>query len=97
VHRGDLHGVLLAAVRANDAATVRAAHEFVALDQDADGVTVHFANGVTDRAPVVVGADGNGSAVRSFVFAGEPARFNGQVAFRGVLPSEVVPPIVVAR
>jgi salicylate hydroxylase len=97
VHRGDLHSVLLAAVRANDPAAVHAGHEFVALDQDADGVTVRFANGVSDRAPLVVGADGNGSAVRSFVFRGEPARFNGQVAFRAVLPAEVVPPIVRER
>lgn len=50
-----------------------------------------------DRAPLLVGADGNGSAVRSFVFAGQPARFNGQVAFRAVLPSELTPPIVRER
>jgi salicylate hydroxylase len=97
VHRADLHGVLLAAVRANDQDAVRAAHEFIALDQDADGVQVRFANGVTDRAPLVVGADGNSSAVRSFVFPGEPARFNGQVAFRAVLEDELVPPLVRQR
>lgn len=94
VHRGDLHAVLLTAVRANDPDAVHAAHEFVALDQDADEVTIRFANGTMDRASLVVGADGNGSAVRSFVFPGEPARFNGQVAFRAVLPSEVVPSVV---
>ena len=97
VHRGDLHAVLLAAVRANDVDAVHAAHEFVALDQDADGVTVRFANGRSDRAPLLVGADGNASSVRSFVFAGQPARFNGQVAFRAVLPSELTPPIVRER
>lgn len=97
VHRADLHGVLLAAVRANDPGAVRAAHEFVALDQDADGVTVRFANGATDRAPVVIGADGNGSAVRSFVFGDEPARFNGQVAFRAVLEDALVPALVRQR
>jgi salicylate hydroxylase len=97
VHRGDLHAELLGAVRANDPEAVHAAHEFVALDQDADGVTVRFANGATDRASLVVGADGNGSAVRSFVFPGDLARFNGQVAFRAVLPSEVVPSIVRER
>ena len=97
VHRGDLHSVLLAAVRANDAAAVHAGHEFKALEQDPEGVTVRFVNGGTDRASLVVGADGNGSAVRSFVFGGEPARFNGQVAFRAVLPSERVPPLVRQR
>ncbi|MEZ5233231.1 MAG: FAD-dependent monooxygenase [Acidimicrobiales bacterium] len=97
VHRGDLHSVLLAAVRAEDAAAVHAAHEFVSLEQDEAGVTVQFANGASDRAEVVIGADGNGSAVRSFLFPGEPARFNGQVAFRAVLPDELVPPLVRER
>lgn len=97
VHRGDLHAVLLAAVRANDPDVVHAAHEFLSLEQDAEGVTVRFRNGASDRAPVVVGADGNGSAVRSFVFPGEPARFNGQVAFRAVVPDALVPAIVRQR
>lgn len=97
VHRGDLHSVLLAAVRDHDPAAVHAAHEFVALDQDADSVTVRFANGATDTAPLVIGADGNGSAVRSFVFGGPPARFNGQVAFRAVLPGEAAPAITRER
>lgn len=97
VHRADVHSVLLAAVRGNDPHAVHAAHEFTALEQDADGVSVRFANGVTDRAGVVVGADGNGSAVRSFVLPGEPARFNGQVAFRAVLPDALVPDIVRRR
>ena len=97
VHRGDLHAVLLAAVRANDADAVQAAHEFMALEQDDDGVTVRFANGTVDRAELLVGADGNGSAVRSFVFGGESARFNGQVAFRAVLPIDATPAIVRER
>lgn len=97
VHRADLHGVLLDAVRANDPGAVHAAHEFASLEQDPDGVTVYFANGATDRAAVVIGADGNGSAVRSFLFPGEPARFNGQVAFRAVLEDALVPAIVRER
>lgn len=97
VHRADLHSVLLAAVRANDPGAVHAAHEFAALSQDAEGVTVRFANGAIERGEIVIGADGNGSAVRSFVFPGEAAVFNGQVAFRAVLPIELVPDIVRER
>lgn len=80
VHRADLHGLLLEAVRANDPAALHAGHEFARLDQDANGVSVTFANGATDRAEALIGADGNASAVRSFLFRGEAARFNGQVA-----------------
>jgi salicylate hydroxylase len=36
LHRGDLHGAILAAVRANDREAVHAGHEFVSLEQDDD-------------------------------------------------------------
>lgn len=97
VHRGDLHAALLAAVRANDADAVHAGHEFEALEQHDDGVTVSFTNGAVEEASLLVGADGNGSAVRSFVFGSESATFNGQVAFRAVLPIEATPAIVRER
>ena len=66
---------------------MRAGHEFVSLTQDAAKVTVTFANGVTDEAEAVIGADGNASAVRSFLFPGEATHFNGQVAFRRSFPT----------
>lgn len=94
VHRGDIHSVLLKAVRANDPASLHPAHTFVRLEQDEDGVTVFFANGASDRAEVVIGADGNASAVRSFLFPEEPPVFNGQVAFRALVPWDKVPEAV---
>src|SRR5262245_51393925 len=94
VHRADLHGLLLEAVRANDPQALHAGHEFVGLEQDADGVSIRFANGATDRADVVIGADGNTSAVRSLLFPGEPPKFAGQVAFRALVPDELVPSTV---
>lgn len=97
VHRADLHNLLREAVRANDAEALRAGHEFVRLEQDTSGVSVTFANGVSCRADVVIGADGNASAVRSFLFPGEAPRFNGQVAFRALIPDELVPAVVRER
>lgn len=90
VHRGDLHGLLLQAVLANDADAVRPGHAFVGLEQDAGGVSVSFANGASDRANVVIGADGNASTVRSLLFPGEAPKFNGQVAFRALIPNDLV-------
>ncbi len=92
VHRADLHGLLMEAVRANDPEALRPGHEFVGLQQDDAGVSVIFSNGASDRADVVIGADGNASAVRSFLFPGEATKFNGQVAFRALIPAELVPP-----
>lgn len=97
VHRADLHGLLLEAVRANDPGALRAGHEFIELEQDPDGVSVRFANGAADRADVVIGADGNTSAVRSLLFPGEPPKFAGQVAFRALVPDALVPSTVRQR
>ncbi|MBM3224654.1 MAG: monooxygenase [Candidatus Tectomicrobia bacterium] len=97
VHRADLHGLLLTAVLANDAEAVHPHHTFVRLDQDADGVTVAFANGARLRSDVVIGADGNASAVRSQVFPGEMPLFNGQVSFRALIPWPLLPPSIAER
>lgn len=94
VHRADLHGVLRDAVRGNDTEALRAGYGFVSLAQDTANVTVTFANGATDEAEAVIGADGNASAVRSFLFPGEATQFNGQVAFRALIPDELVPSAV---
>jgi len=61
VHRPLLRAVLLTGL----ADTVRFGAEFTRLEHCADGtVQAHFADGRTDTADVLVGADGIGSAVR---------------------------------
>lgn len=91
VHRGDLHEILASAVTANDPHALHPAHEFKSLEQDGSGVSVRFANGNRHRAQAVIGADGNASAVRSFLFPGEAPKFNGQVAYRALIPRALVP------
>lgn len=92
VHRADLHGLLKDAVHENDPEALRPGHEFVALEQDGTGVSVSFANGAFDRADALIGADGNASTVRSFLFPNETVKFTGQVAYRALIPDELVPP-----
>ena len=94
VHRGDLHNVLLDAIRATDPDALHPGREFVSLEQDASGVTVQFADGSSDRGDIVIGADGNASAVRSFLFPGDVTEFNGQVAYRALIPDELVTPSI---
>ena len=94
VHRADLHGLLLEAVRANDPSALHAGHAFASLEQDATSVKVLFANGAVAEADAVIGADGNASAVRTFLFPVELADFNGQVAFRALIPDALVPAAV---
>lgn len=91
VHRADLHGLLMKALLAKDPRALHPGYRFVGLEQDADGVTVTFANGKSVTADVVIGADGNASAVRSFLFPGEAPKFTGQVAFRALVPDDLIP------
>jgi salicylate hydroxylase len=92
LHRADLQAALADAVRAIDPGAIRLGARLDALDQDADGVTLRFADGRTARAGVVVGADGVHSRVREALFGpGEPA-FTGIVAWRGVVPADRLPP-----
>lgn len=97
VHRADLHTVLKDAVLANDPDCLHADSQFVSLEQDATGVTAKFANGSSARADVLVGADGNTSSVRSFMFPEEAPKFAGQVAFRSLIPYAFVPESVQKR
>ena len=92
VHRNDLHSLLCEAVQANQPGAIRTDHRFVSLAQDADGVDVRFANGATLRADAVIGADGCSSRVRSCLQGEEDARYSGQVAYRALVPTELVPP-----
>lgn len=91
VHRADLHTVLMDAVLANDPDCLHANCQFVGLEQDSSGVTARFSSGATARADVLIGADGNVSAVRSFLFPDEAPKFAGQVAFRSLIPDALVP------
>ncbi len=91
VHRGDLHDVLKEAVVANDPDALHAGCEFAELEQDESGVTAIFTDGRTAPGDALIGADGNTSAVRSFVFPGEAAGFNGQVAYRALIPQSLIP------
>ena len=97
VHRGDLHGLLLQAVLASNAEAVHPGHQFIRLAQDGDGITVEFANGARVPCDVVVGADGNASAVRSYLFPDEAPVFTGQVSFRALIPWDVLPPVIAER
>ena len=97
VHRADLHRILLSAIRDNDPTALHPGHAFASLTQDATTVRVSFANGAIVEADAVIGADGNASAVRSYLFPGEDTHFNGQVAFRALIPDDLVPPGVLRQ
>ena len=52
-------------------------HKLETLEQDENGVTVTFANGVKDAFSFVVGCDGLHSNTRCCLFGEQPANYTG--------------------
>lgn len=82
IHRADLHEILLAALPAE---TVHLNAKCVRFEQDEDGVSVRFADGREDRAPLLVGADGIHSIIRAQLFPEVSLRYSGYTTWRGVV------------
>jgi 2-polyprenyl-6-methoxyphenol hydroxylase-like FAD-dependent oxidoreductase len=91
IHRGRLHGILLAAVHDRlgpDAVALD--HQFIGLDQTDTGVTLQFRapSDGSPRAPVtadvVIACDGVNSAVRKLFYPDETVAFTGINTWRGV-------------
>ncbi|MGH8705388.1 MAG: flavin-dependent oxidoreductase [Burkholderiales bacterium] len=86
IHRGDLHAVLLDALRerlGDDA--VALGRKCVALEQDEGGVTARFEDGSAARGSAAIGCDGIHSTVRRMLHPGEgPPAYQGINMWRGV-------------
>ncbi|WP_421997036.1 FAD-dependent monooxygenase [Reyranella sp.] len=83
-HRGDLHAALASTVPPD---IVHLDHRLEGLEPRRDGTRLHFANGRTVEADLVVGADGVNSVVRAALFGADAPRFTGRIAYRTVYPA----------
>ena len=86
-HRGDLHEALASIVPPD---CLRLDHRLTGIDQDEGGVRLHFANGRTAEADLLIGADGVNSIVRSALFDESEPRFAGRIAYRTVFPARLL-------
>jgi 2-polyprenyl-6-methoxyphenol hydroxylase-like FAD-dependent oxidoreductase len=92
IHRGDLHGVLLAAVHERlGPPAIALGHKCVAVEQDAEAAIVRFADPVTGtplpavRGTVAIACDGVHSAARAQMHPTEAVpRYEGTTQYRGV-------------
>lgn len=91
VHRADLHAELRAAVSKIDPACIVTGSVVQRLESRSDGVTVKLGNGARHDADWLVGADGIHSVTRAELFGPDRANFTGYVAWRGLIPGELVP------
>lgn len=92
VHRADLHAALLAAVRALDPDCVVTSATVRSVESTTTGVTVDLSDGRRFLADWLIGADGIHSATRVALFGPDRPNFTGYVAWRGLIPGELVPP-----
>lgn len=81
VYRPDLIDVLRAAC-----SNVHFHFEHHVVDVSAEPPTIHFADGGSFGADLVIGADGIHSRVRTALFGEESTRFSGWVAYRALVP-----------
>jgi 2-polyprenyl-6-methoxyphenol hydroxylase-like FAD-dependent oxidoreductase len=74
-------------------------HELTRYEADADGVRLHFADGRSAEADVLVGADGVGSAVRrQYLPSAEPADTGGRCIYgKTPLDPRTPPPAVLSQ
>jgi len=92
IHRADLHAILLAAVRAQDADAVQTGKRLERMEQGGSHVVAHFADGQVCKTELLIGADGARSAVRRTLFDDKPPVFAGQIAYRCLIPIERAAP-----
>jgi len=94
-HRADLHGALADAARAMDPGCIHVGCAFSGLTQTDDGVIARFHNGQSAAGDILIGCDGIRSAVRQALWGAEQVTFTGYIAWRGLVPTEQLPPAVV--
>ena len=92
IHRGDLHQVLIDAVRALKPDAIRLGARCTGFEDDGRSVTLHLANGEPINGDALIAADGVHSVIRKQLFGGDTAQFTGCVAWRGLIPVAKLPP-----
>lgn len=91
VHRADLLAALETAAR-KAGVDIRLGVPVVGAETTAEGARLLIEGEDAVEADAVLGADGLHSAVRTSLFGPDAARFTGQVAWRGTVPAEALPP-----
>ncbi len=90
IARADMHGLLLEAVRQHAAVQLHLSSEVGFIEQDAHEVRVQTP-AQTFSAPLLVGADGVWSRVRTAVVDDGPPRVTGHLAFRTLVAQKDLP------
>ncbi len=90
IHRTDIHGSILDAVRATPGIALHTSSRAVTLAETGGEVTLVDQNGRVHRADAIVGCDGVKSVIREHL-VGDAHRVSGHVVYRGVVPVDDMP------
>jgi salicylate hydroxylase len=88
MHRGDLHRLLCDALPPSG---IHLGKRCTGVELHERSAGLHFTDGTSAEADVVIGADGIRSAVRKHVFGGEGCRYAGTMCWRSLIPSDRLP------
>jgi salicylate hydroxylase len=91
MHRGDLHAMLVDAVRKEKPDAIHLSARCVGFDQDHSGMELVLEGGRRIAGDVLIGADGLHSRVRQGLFGPAVPKFTGIMAWRGLAPIERLP------
>jgi salicylate hydroxylase len=91
MHRADLHGVLVDAIRAVKPLALHLGARCAGFEQDAEGVRLRIDGRPDVRCDLLVAADGVHSHLRAQLFGDEAPLFTGCVAWRGLIPTADLP------
>lgn len=91
VHRGDIHRVLLDAVRQHSTVRVHTGKRAVRFEQDGSKVVLELAGGERFEGAALIGADGVHSTIRQQLVEASKPEFMGIISWRGLLRMEDVP------
>ena len=87
-HRADLLSVIESRVPKQ---YIALGHKCVGIETAGGALRLHFADGRSAEADVVIGADGVHSIVRDALFGTSPAAYSGLCAFRALVPADQAP------
>lgn len=87
MHRADFIDFLAAGIPNG---VVNLGRRAVSFEQDASGAAVHFDDGSTVEADLIVGADGIHSTLRPYVWQESEPVFSGVSVYRGLVPRELL-------
>lgn len=88
IHRADLQKILKDAL---DPDQLHLKKECARVEERSDAAVVHFADGDSVEADLVIGADGARSRLRKHVLGYDDAQFSGSFAWRGLVEPEKMP------